>query len=244
MSSELYYPENGRIEAAVRSLLFYGYGIVVCLAFYPVALALRLAGKPRRELGHSLVRAMGWGLRNICNLHHEVRGQEHLPDTPCMIASGHQSAWEIVVFPVLFDFPAMYAKAELFRLPAGGWVLSSGNFIKTTRNGNLANAKDGLEKGRALHSAGETILIFPEGTRDSIPGDARLKSGAAVLYHLLKAPCVPVVVHSAPFWPYRSFLIRSGTVLVEICPPIPPGLPRREFELRLKSELDARGAPQ
>lgn len=244
MRTETHAPDNGMAEAVARSLLFYGYGIALCLAFYPVALALRLVGKPRRKLGHRLIAAMGWGLRHICNLRHELRGAEHMPDTPCMIASLHQSSWEIVVFPVLFGFPAMYAKAELFRLPAAGWVLASGNFIATTRNGNLANAKAGLEKARALHAAGETILIFPEGTRNSVPGDASLKSGTAVLYQLLRAPCVPVLVHSAPFWPYRSLIIRSGTVLVEICPPIQPGLPRREFEARLKSELDARATPR
>ena len=32
---------------------------------------------------------------------------------------------------------------------------------------------------------------------------------------------------------------RPGTVILEFLPPIPPGLPRREFQKRLEQEVEA-----
>ena len=49
-------------------------------------------------------------------LDHEIRGREHLPRGPALIAMKHQSAWDTFAVPVLFPIPAMVIKREL------GWV--------------------------------------------------------------------------------------------------------------------------
>ncbi|MGZ5924470.1 MAG: 1-acyl-sn-glycerol-3-phosphate acyltransferase, partial [Rhizomicrobium sp.] len=52
------------------------------------------------------------------------------------------------------------------------------------------------------------------------------------------AACLPVALNSGMFWPRRSFLRYPGTVIVEILPPIPAGLPRAVFFRRLQNDLE------
>ena len=51
--------------------------------------------------------------------------------------------------------------------------------------------------------------------------------------------CVPFALNSGLFWPRRKFLRYPGTIVIEFLPPIPAGLPRREFQERLESEIEA-----
>ena len=73
------------------------------------------------------------------------------------------------------------------------------------------------------------IVIFPEGTRRPPGAPPDYKSGVVALYEGLELPCVPVALNSGVFWPRRSLRKRSGTIVVELLEPIPPGLPRAEF---------------
>jgi 1-acyl-sn-glycerol-3-phosphate acyltransferase len=81
-------------------------------------------------------------------------------------------------------------------------------------------------------------VIFPEGTRTA-PGERRdYHPGVAALYSQLDVPVVPVALNSGLFWPRRAFLKRPGHIVVEILPPIPTGLPRREFMAQLQSAIE------
>ena len=42
-------------------------------------------------------------------------------------------------------------------------------------------------------------------------------------------PCVPVALNSGLFWPRRSFRRYPGTMKVEICDPIAPGIDKQAF---------------
>jgi len=53
---------------------------------------------------------------------------------------------------------------------------------------------------------------------------------------------VPVALNSGVYWPRRSFLKRPGRIVVEILPPIAPGLPRREFMRRLEAAIEEASA--
>ena len=76
-------------------------------------------------------------------------------------------------------------------------------------------------------------MMFPEGTRRAPGAPPDYKPGATALYLKLGRPCVPFALNSGLYWPRRKFLRRPGTIIIEFLPPIPPGLPRREFDRRL-----------
>jgi 1-acyl-sn-glycerol-3-phosphate acyltransferase len=49
---------------------------------------------------------------------------------------------------------------------------------------------------------------------------------------------VPVALNSGLFWGRRSFLKRSGRVLVEFLPPIEPGFDRRHVMTELERRIE------
>jgi len=85
---------------------------------------------------------------------------------------------------------------------------------------------------------GHSLIIFPEGTRRPPGAPPDYKTGIILLYDALGVPCLPVALNSGLFWPRRSVIRRPGTIVVEILPPIPPGLPRDEFLRRLEAAVE------
>jgi 1-acyl-sn-glycerol-3-phosphate acyltransferase len=85
---------------------------------------------------------------------------------------------------------------------------------------------------------GRQIVIFPEGTRRPPGAKPRYLPGVAFLYAELGLPCVPIALNSGLFWPRRSLRRHPGTVLVEVLDPIPPGLEKREFLMRLQNTTE------
>jgi len=61
----------------------------------------------------------------------------------------------------------------------------------------------------------------------------------AALYSGLDVPCVPIGLNSGVYWPRRSLKLKRGTIIVDILPPIPSGLPRDEFFARVQNEIES-----
>jgi 1-acyl-sn-glycerol-3-phosphate acyltransferase len=222
----------------IRNVIFYMYYGVLSGVFLATSLTVRLRSSDAWPLTEWYLRAILWGASNIIGLKYRLNGLEKLPHGPLLIASAQQSTWENVAFPVLFSNPAIFAKSELYDLPVVGWIVRHNGYVRTQRTTDLAATKQALEDAKRQFEAGRSLLIFAEGTRNTVPGDARIKTGSGVLYQLLNCPCVPVVLNSGDYFPYGRNLIRPGTVTAEILDPIPAGLSRPEFMQTLKAALD------
>jgi len=96
-----------------------------------------------------------------------------------------------------------------------------------------------VDQMRAVLDAGESLLIFPEGTRRA-PGApvAYQAAGLSAIAKAVEAPIVPVATNAGLCWPGRGFMRRPGTIVYEILPPIPAGLPRKELMARLEAALE------
>ena len=92
--------------------------------------------------------------------------------------------------------------------------------------------------GLVALARGSQVVIFPEGTRTAPDQRVDYHPGIAAVYRDAGVPIVPVALDSGLYWPRRSLLRRPGRIQVEICPPIPAELPRREFMRRLESEIE------
>src|SRR5579871_4990373 len=107
---------------ALRSLVFNVLFMVWIVALGFPALPIMLL--PRRAawcVVKTWAHGVLWLLRHVIGLDHEVRGMANVPAGPVVIASKHQSAWDTVIFLVLFDDPAYVLKRELFKIPFYGW---------------------------------------------------------------------------------------------------------------------------
>ena len=178
-------------------------------------------------------------LGTLCGLRHEIRGLENLPKHPCILASKHQSAWDTVIFALVVDGPAFVFKQELLWVPLLGWYIRHAGGIPINRKGGGAALRKMMAAARGVLNAGQYIVIFPEGTRMP-PGERRpYHPGVAALYSQLAVPVVPVAVNSGLFWGRRRFLKKPGVIVLELLPPIGPGLARAAFTARLEESVES-----
>lgn len=179
-----------------------------------------------------------WGLKIIVGLDHEVRGLETLPDGPVILASKHQSAWDTMAFMWMVPYPVYVVKKELLSVPLWGRCARKCGHIPVDRDGGAGALKKMVRDSLAALAAGRSVVIFPEGTRVT-PGDKRPHHpGIAALYNRAAVPVVPVALNSGVFWGRRSFHKRSGTIVIEFLPAIPPGLDRAAFSDELQRRIE------
>ena len=177
-------------------------------------------------------------LRIICNIKIEVRGLANIPRGALLVAGKHQSVWETFAILPYFDDPCMVLKKELQWIPFFGWFIFKFRMIAVERSAASAALRKLLARGVEELAAGRQIIIMPEGTRQAPDAPPDYKSGAAALYGTLGSACLPFALNSGLFWPRRKFLRHPGTIILEFLPPIPAGLPRKEFQQRLQSDIE------
>jgi len=224
----------------LRSLLFNA-------LFYLNLIALMLACMPalvvpRRftvEMAKQWGRASVWLLRVVCGLKVEWRGLEHIPKGPVLFASKHQSTWETFALMTLFPDPTFIAKRELMWIPLFGWCGWKAGLIPVDRGAGLKTLRAVQARTRAALDEGRQIIVFPEGTRRAAGAAPDYKSGIAHIYAGAKATCVPVALNSGLFWPRRKLIRYPGTIVVEFMAPIPPGMRRADFLVKLETTIEA-----
>ncbi|MEM7748002.1 MAG: lysophospholipid acyltransferase family protein [Pseudomonadota bacterium] len=183
-------------------------------------------------------RASLFWMRLICGTTLEVRGLEHLPDRPFLIAAKHQSAWDTFALIPVFADPALVMKAELMKLPLYGWFSTKFGMIPIKRETGPSALREMLREAQMRLDDKREILVFPEGTRRLAGAEPDYKPGILMMYDKLSVPCVPLALNSGLFWPRNSQLRNAGTIVVEILPAIPAGLKRKEFAAQLESTVE------
>ncbi|MCB1520342.1 MAG: 1-acyl-sn-glycerol-3-phosphate acyltransferase [Hyphomicrobiaceae bacterium] len=220
--------------------------LVFAVVFYINTALFLLLGSPlllgpRRYAMMGLrahARASLWWLRVIVGTRLEVRGREHLPAAPVLIAAKHQSAWDTFALITLLGDPAMVMKAELGWIPFYGWFSHKFRHIFVQRERGPSALKTLIRDARDRAADGREIVIFPEGTRRPPGAPPDYKPGVVAVYEALALPCVPLALNSGVFWPRRQMIRHPGTIVVQFLPPIPPGLARREFRAALVEAIE------
>jgi 1-acyl-sn-glycerol-3-phosphate acyltransferase len=181
-------------------------------------------------------------LKHVVGIDHRIVGAENLPGTPAIYASKHQSAWETLFLSRYLDFPAFVLKKELLSIPLFGWFIRKAGMIAVDRKAGASALRQMARQATETLEGGRSILIFPEGTRVP-PGQTRpYQPGVAALYTQQKVPVVPLALNSGLFWGRRAFIKRPGTIVVEVLPPIPPGLDRKALIRELESRIEPAAA--
>lgn len=223
----------------VRSLIFN------VLFYVNLALFLVLGAEffftPRRWSIRALqawARTSIWLLRVVAGIRMEVRGREHIPSGPCLVAGKHQSFWETFAILPLLDDPAMVLKRELTLIPFFGWFIFKFRMIAVERDAGASALRELIHDAEDRIADGRQIVVMPEGTRRGPDDPPDYKPGVAALYGKLGVSCVPFALNSGLFWPRRRFLRHPGTIVIEFLPPIEAGLPRRAFQQRLEAAIE------
>jgi len=144
----------------------------------------------------------------------KVEGLENIPKTgPLIIASNHLSNADppaVGGFAGLVRDSRFMAKKELFEIPVVGWFFRRCGYISVDRKrtigdfGALEGAIKALEKG-------ESVVMFPEGTRSKTGKPQKPKNGIGFLVYKTGAPVLPVKVEGTFGWPWvRKIRVKFG----------------------------------
>jgi 1-acyl-sn-glycerol-3-phosphate acyltransferase len=224
------------IRSGLFNILFIGWTALVAICFVPT-LALSFE---RRFIGPRLwAKGSLWLLKVICGIHYRIIGAEHLPTTPFLVASKHQSAWETFFYYLTFPFPSYVLKQELLHIPIMRLYFLACRMIPIRRESEASALKVLLKSAKSrIDDHGMTVVIFPEGTRTRHGVAGHYKPGIAALYQYLKVPVVPVALNSGKYWGRQAFFKHPGTITLEFLPPIMPGLPREAFMNQLEESIE------
>jgi len=160
-----------------------------------------------------------------------VRGTERIPPGTCLFVANHTSSADApAVVNAIPRRIAILLKKSLFRYPIVGQAFRLAHFIPVERSRH-DSAIASLEKAIEAMKAGQSFLIYPEGTRSPDGRLQQFKKGAVVMAIKAGIPIVPVACSGAHrIMEKRSLVIQPGAILVEFLEPI--NASRYSFERR------------
>ena len=152
-----------------------------------------------------------------------VNGTENIPPEPFIAASNHMSNVDPPLIGGIMPIRLRYlAKESLFRNPLLGFFIKTLGAVPVTRE-DSQRAGAVMKLMLSLLASGESILIFPEGSRSR---DGRLKpleAGVAFLSVKSGAPVLPIYIKGSDrVSPQGSILPRPVRLTVSISAPIYP----------------------
>lgn len=205
----------------LRSCVFFTLAAVAVFPYAAgVVLLAPLPYRYRYRVARGWVDLFIWLLEHICGLRYEVHGAENIPAQPSVVYLRHSSAWETLAEVQIFPQQTWVLKRELNWIPIFGWALALLRPIAINRRARRTAVRQVIRQGQLRLEQGMWVMIFPEGTR-MLPGETRRYGlSGALLATRTGRPLVPVVHNAEDFWPRKSFIRRSGTIRVEIGPPL------------------------
>lgn len=178
-------------------------------------------------------RGVLWLARVICGIKYKIfyppTVENGVPVTPndnvrtdgkSIIASKHMSMMEVAILVTNVHNPFFIIKRELMWIPVYGWSFWRMGLqpVNRTRGATNMNKLSDAVADKIMN--GQTLIIFPEGTRTKPEHPIPLKRGLLFLAHKLKLPITPVGTDTGVYWPKRGRMT-PGTATLHFEPLLP-----------------------
>lgn len=187
-----------RLMAAVA--LFAGFGTGGLLLGFGVFPVLRLtaasaedAGRRCRYAVHLGFRLWVWAAEALGLLSCEVEHSERLCDLKGrLVIANHPSLIDVVLLIAQIPSARCVVKEEVWRNPFMGRVVRAAGYVPNNR------ADVVLGRVVSLLECGETVVLFPEGTRTPLGQSPVVRSGTATILLRSSRQAVPVRMRMSP----------------------------------------------
>ncbi len=150
-----------------------------------------------------------------------VHGMENAAGgEPHIFASNHVSWFDVPALAKVLPRYKFVAKAELFKVPIFGGGMRAVGMIEIQRENRKA-AFGAYEVAAERIRAGNSVVVFPEGTRGHEYPLRPFKKGPFVLAIAAAAPIVPIIVHGTiEIMPKGSLWVHPGTIDIHLLEPV------------------------
>jgi 1-acyl-sn-glycerol-3-phosphate acyltransferase len=199
---------------AAASVLFWIFMTLSSVAMFPLALlcwALTLPFDRRKVVLHRLT-CFWASLYTWLNPAWPVTvtGREKIdPAETYVMVANHQSLLDILVLFRLFRHFKWVSKIENFRIPCIGWNMYLNQYIQLKR-GDRSSTSAMLRSCRENLANGNSIMMFPEGTRSPTGRMREFKTGAFEIAIRTRTPLQPILIGgTAHALPKRGFVLRG-----------------------------------
>ena len=191
------------------------------------------------EVFHKLARNWSYLLLKIVGIKIEIIDFANLDKSKTYIyAVNHSSLFDIpILLYGLNDNARIMYKEELEKIPIFGYVLKLSPFISIQR-ADARNAMEAIDSSAKSIKEGDSVIIFPEGTR-SVDGNlGEFKRGAFLLATKAEKPIVPVtIVGSYNILPKGQKKLSPGTVKLIINQEILNESDSKQSQIKLLNEV-------
>lgn len=124
----------------------------------------------------------------------KIVGRENINDNvPSVLIANHISYEDILALYSIRKHFKWVSKKENVLIPFFGWVMFFNRYIIVDRNNKRSIRKMISDAGKNIHR-GNSVLIFPEGTRSINGNMQRFKEGAFKIALENKASVIPILV--------------------------------------------------
>lgn len=197
-----------------------GYVLLMFLFAYPYTFFhfLFKGGSEESKLKyHQFIQRMfGFLLKRVPGVRFTQSGENDF-SKPSVIVANHQSHLDLICLMALNPKLIFFTNEWVWKNPIYGYVIRKADYIPVN-DGVEAH----LDKIRALVERGYSLVIFPEGTRTVDGSIGRFHKGAFYVASELGLDITPVFIHGAyDVLPKTDFMLREGSVNVEVGPRIP-----------------------
>lgn len=203
-------------------LYFWLYLILVLPEYWRVC---RMGKQGKTEQHNRLVRTHvnNWAgrLLRLAGADITTTGKENIPQAPVVFVANHQGYFDIPLMLTQLDKPnPLVAKKEIQKIPMiRGWMEQL-HCVFLDRD-DPRQSMECLRQAQELLGQGYSVVIFPEGTRNSGGPLGEFKAGAIRMATRAGVPVVPVCIDGSHLLMKKGSLwIHPAKVNIRILPPI------------------------
>ncbi len=232
-----------RLLLGIFSVLYWTWFIITNIVFFAIALviwALTVLFDKKLVLLHLF--SCFWGhsyiwLNPLWPL--KMTGRKNIKrGMTYIIVSNHQSMVDILVLFGLFRHYKWVSKKENFKIPIIGWLMRLNRYIEIER-GSTGSYLNMMKKIRKTLNNGNSILMFPEGTRNPGGSLGPFRDGAFRMALENQVGLIPVVLDGTACTIPKGKLILTGRqrIRAKILPEIPYDSFREKTPAELMNEV-------
>ena len=201
------------LVTAILATLFLGLTVIIAALLGVKHREGDIYGKVPRWWSSAVLWAVGVKVR--------VHGLERVSNgEPYIFASNHVSWFDVPALAKVLPRYKFVAKAELFKVPIFGKAMRAAGMIEIQRENRKA-AFGAYDVAAERIRAGNSVVVFPEGTRGHAYPLRPFKKGPFVLAIAAGVPIVPIILHGTiEVMPRGSLWAHPGTIDIHLLEPV------------------------